>query len=195
MTIELLGSLALFVLVTSITPGPNTLMLMTSGANFGFRRTVPHMMGVTIGFTVMLVLVGLGMMRVFDALPGSQTALKTISVAYLLWLAWKIANAAPLDEGAATGKPFTFWQAALFQWVNPKAWAIGVSAMSIYAASHSLGGVAIVAAAFGLVALPSNSVWMMLGQKLRRWLTNKKRLRLFNIGMAVMLVASVLPVL
>src|SRR6056297_1783710 len=95
MTIDLLTALLAFAFVTVITPGPNNLMLMASGANFGFRRTVPHMMGICLGFPAMVLLVGLGVMQVFDAWPASYTILKALSIAYLLYLAWRIANAAP----------------------------------------------------------------------------------------------------
>jgi threonine/homoserine/homoserine lactone efflux protein len=120
MTYEIVLGLAVFSLVSSITPGPNNLMLMASGANFGFRRTVPHMLGVAIGFTVMVLLIGLGLVQVFDAFPISYQVLKVVSVLYLLYLAWKIGTAAPAQEDEnAAGTPFTFVQAALFQWVNP----------------------------------------------------------------------------
>ncbi len=120
-----LAALAAFALVSSITPGPNNMMLMASGANFGLRRTVPHALGVGIGFTLMIVLVGVGLMGLFDLFPVLNIALKVVSVVYLLWLAWKIANAAAPDtDTGARGKPMTFVQAMLFQWVNPKAWSM-----------------------------------------------------------------------
>jgi threonine/homoserine/homoserine lactone efflux protein len=124
MTLDILMALVAFCFVGVITPGPNNLMLMASGANFGFRRTVPHMFGIGLGMPVLVTLVGIGVMRVFEALPIVQTVLTVLSVAYLLFLAWKIANAAPPSAAAAeqTGKPLTFLQAAAFQWVNPKAW-------------------------------------------------------------------------
>jgi hypothetical protein len=121
MTYELVLGLALFSLVSSITPGPNNLMLMASGANFGFRRTIPHLLGVALGFTLMVLLVGVGLVQVFNAVPVSYQILKIVSVIYLLYLAWKIGTAAQLEGEAGTvGTPFTFLQAALFQWVNPE---------------------------------------------------------------------------
>ncbi len=199
MTNDLLISLAAFALVSSITPGPNNLMLMASGANFGFKLTIPHMLGVTLGFMLMVLLVGLGLVQLFDAWPLSYTLLKIVSVAYLLFLAWKIARAGPpqsaADDAAARGQPLTFVQAALFQWVNPKAWAMALTALSVYSPSQSIAAVALVAAIFGLINLPSVSLWILLGQQMRRLLTSPKRLAVFNISMAVLLLASLYPVL
>ncbi len=194
MSLELITALAAFAFVTSITPGPNNLMLMASGANFGFRRTIPHMLGVGLGFVFMVVLVGAGLVQVFDAYPVSYTVLKVFSVAYLLYLAWKIATAAPPQDTARSGTPITFVQAALFQWVNPKAWAMALTAVSVYAPSQSLGAIALVAVVFGAINLPSVSSWTVLGQQMRRVLTNRARLRAFNVTMAVLLVASLYPV-
>ena len=133
MSYDLLLALTLFAFVSSITPGPNNLMLMASGANFGFRRTLPHLLGVGIGFTLMIVLVGVGLVQVFDLYPISHQILKVVSVIYLLWLAWKIANAAPPEgDVQSAGTPITFIQAALFQWVNPKAWTMALTAISAY---------------------------------------------------------------
>ena len=195
MTLDLLPALAAFAFVTSITPGPNNMMLMASGANFGFRRTIPHMLGVGIGFVVMVVLVGAGLVQVFDTYPVTYTVLQAISVAYLLYLAWKIAHAASPDDGVRRGRPITFVQAALFQWVNPKAWAMALTAISVYAPSQTFGAIVTVAVVFGAINLPSVSSWTVLGQQMRRMLTNPGRLRAFNLTMAVLLVASLYPVL
>jgi threonine/homoserine/homoserine lactone efflux protein len=176
--------------VSSITPGPNNLMLMASGANFGFRRTVPHMLGVALGFTFMVWLMGQGAAQVFARWPVLRTVLEGVSVLYMLWLAWKIAHASAPGEGIV-GRPMTFLQAAAFQWVNPKAWAMALGAVTIYAA---LGPLAI-AAIFGAVNLPSVSVWVLMGQGVRHWLAAPTRLRAFNWTMAALLVASLYPVL
>ena len=127
MDTDLLYALMGFAFVTSITPGPNNLMLMASGANFGFRRSIPHMLGIGIGFVVMVTLVGLGLMGLFDRYPVTHTMLKVFSAAYMLWLAWKIANAAAPEQSKATGQPLSLLQAAGFQWVNPKAWAMALT--------------------------------------------------------------------
>ncbi len=195
MPYEILLALIAFAFVSSITPGPNNLMLMASGANFGFRRTVPHMLGIGLGFTFMVLLVGAGLVQIFDQFPFSYTVLKIVSVAYLLYLAWKIAHAAPVDGQEGAGRPMTFVQAAAFQWVNPKAWAMALTATTAYAPEHTLGTILIVALVFGAINLPSVSTWTVLGQQMARILTNPRRMVAFNWTMAALLVASLYPVL
>ncbi len=195
MNTDILIGLAGFAFVSSITPGPNNLMLMASGANFGFARTIPHMLGIALGFTLMVFLVGLGLAQVFDAYPILHTVLKVLSVIYMAWLAWKIANSAPPKEGEAAGTPMTFLQAAAFQWINPKAWAMALTAVTVYSLGTSVLAVAAVAGMFGLVNGPAVSTWTLIGQQLRRVLTNPKRLRAFNWTMAALLMASLYPVL
>lgn len=195
MTYEILLALALFALVSSITPGPNNLMLMASGVNFGALRTVPHALGVCIGFTLMVGMVGLGLMRIFDAVPYSHDILKWISTLYLLCLAYKLATTASLGGGAAQSRPMTFWQAVLFQWVNPKAWTMALTAMTVYAGGGSLEVVLLVTLVFGLINAPSISVWVLAGDRLGRFLSTPTRLRAFNWLMAALLVASLYPVL
>lgn len=195
MSPEIFIALIGFAFVSSITPGPNNLMLLASGANFGFRRTVPHMLGISLGHLVMIVLVGLGLIQLFETYPKLHTAMKIASVAYLLFLAWKIANAAPPREGEAGGSPMTFLQAAAFQWVNPKAWFMALTAISVYAPATTLWAVVLVAGAFASVNLPSVSTWTLLGVQMRRVLTNHLRLRLFNWTMAALLVGSLVLIL
>jgi threonine/homoserine/homoserine lactone efflux protein len=194
MTLELFLALAGFAFVTSVTPGPNNMMLLASGVNFGFRRTVPHMLGISIGHAVMVFLVGLGLAGAFTAWPPALTALKVTSVAYMLWLAWKIAHAGAPGEGKAKGQPMTFLQAAAFQWVNPKAWAMALGAVSAYVTVPSVWAYATVAGIFAAVNLPSVSVWAGAGQVVRRWLETPGRLRAFNWTMAGLLVLSLWPV-
>ncbi|RKF06722.1 LysE family translocator [Oceaniradius stylonematis] len=195
MNAELLAAFATFAFVSSVTPGPNNLMLLASGANFGLVRTIPHMLGIGIGFTVMIVLVGVGLMQVFDAVPASYTILKIVSVAYLLWLAFKIANAGAPQGGETQGAPMTFLQAAAFQWVNPKAWTMALTAITIYAPDRSLSAIVLVALVFGVINLPTVSTWTLIGQQMQRFLTDARRLRAFNWTMAALLVASLWPVL
>lgn len=198
MSPELLSGLALFSFVSSITPGPNNLMLMASGANFGLRRTLPHMLGVGLGFTAMVVLVGLGLVGLFDAYPVTYEVLKVASLVYLLFLAWKIATAARPrgdDTAGEPGTPMTFVQAVLFQWVNPKAWTMALTALSVYAPSQGVAAVVLVAAVFGLVNLPCITAWTLLGLQLQRLLTSQRRLVAFNLSMALLLVLSLYPVL
>ena len=191
---DTLLALAAFALVSSITPGPNNLMLMASGANFGFRRTVPHMLGIGIGFGVMILLVGLGLVRIFDAFPVAHLILSVVGVAYLLFLAWKIAHAAAPDAARTGAHPFTFMQAALFQWVNPKAWQMALTAITLYAPDRSATAILWVAVVFAVINLPSVSTWTVMGQQMRRILSSPARLRAFNLSMAALLVASLIPV-
>ena len=198
MTTELFVALAVFALVSSITPGPNNLMLMASGINFGLRRTVPHMLGVSIGFAVMIAAIGLGIMQIIEAVPGSYLVITIASGLYLLYMAWKIATAdtSPAENSAASAKsqPFTFMQAALFQWVNPKAWTMALTAISAYAPkSQGWVGVAMVAGVFGIINLPSTGLWAVMGAKMRRFLSDPVRRKTFNVVAALLLVASLYP--
>lgn len=195
--LSLLPALMGFALVTLFTPGPNNLMLMASGANFGLRRSVPHMAGVALGFAAMAGLVGLGLAQVFEIWPVLTTVLRVISIGFLLWLAWKIATAAPksADAPETEGRPLTFLQAAAFQWVNPKAWAMSVTATSAYVGDAGLFGVALVVAVFAAMGTVSAGLWTVLGQGLRRLLSDPLRLRIFNIVMAALLVATLWPIL
>ena len=195
MTPDLLLALVAFAFVTSITPGPNNLMLMASGAAFGFRRTIPHMLGVGIGFVVMAILVGLGLAGLIEAAPGLKLGLKAAGVAYMLWFAWKILHAAAPGEAGTATRPMSFLQAAAFQWVNPKAWAMALTAVTAYAPGETLAAVVAVALVFGLVNIPSVGSWTLLGQQMRRWLVSDRRRRAFNATMAVLLVGSLWPVL
>ena len=196
MTPDLFVALLGFAFVTSITPGPNNLMVMASGANFGFRPTIPHMLGISVGFCVMTLLMGLGLAGLFLTLPWLKGVLKVLAVLYMLWLPWKIAHAGAPAEGRANGAwPMTFLQAAAFQWVNPKAWAMALGAIAAYAGGGEIGVLVLVAVTFATVNLPSISVWAYAGDRLRLALSNPGRLRAFNWTMAVLLVLSLIPVL
>ncbi len=192
MKIEIFSALCSFAFVTSVTPGPNNLMLMTSGANFGVLRTLPHFLGVVFGFMLMIVLVGTGLVRVFELYPVSYEILRICSIGYLTYLAWKIAGARP-QSAESRAKPLTSLQAALFQWVNPKAWAMALTAVTVYAPSQNLAAVGLIALICGLINMPSVFVWVLMGSKLQRWLSDGLRLRLFNYAMALLLLATLYP--
>ena len=194
MPYELLTALVGFCFASSITLGPNNLMLMASGANFGFVRSIPHMLGIGIGFVLMVILVGIGLAQIFDSYPIAHTILKVASVLYMLYLAYKIATAAPATKGDQTGTPMTFLQTASFQWVNPKAWTMAITAVTVYTADTSLASILIVGAVFGAINLPCVSCWTVLGQQMARILTNPTRLRAFNVSMALLLIASLYSV-
>lgn len=197
MTNEILFALVGFAFASSITPGPNNLMLMASGANYGLRRTLPHMLGISLGHAFMVAMVGIVLLQVFETYPVLNTVLKILSATYMIWLAWKIANAVPPEAKKVTGKPFSFLQAAAFQWVNPKAWFMAITAISAYAPQDQgiMLGSLIVAVVFASVNLPSVSVWAWMGVQVRRWLGTARRLRVFNVSMAVVLVVSLYPML
>jgi len=197
MTYEILIALIGFAVASSITPGPNNLMLMASGANYGMRRTLPHMLGISLGHAFMVAMVGIVLLQVFDTYPILNIILKVVSAAYMIWLAWKIANAVPPEAKKVTGKPFTFLQAAAFQWVNPKAWFMAITAISAYAPQDQgiVMGSVIVAVVFATVNFPSITIWAWMGVPVRRWLGSARRLRIFNVSMAVLLVVSLYPML
>ena len=191
---EFLGPLITFAVATSVTPGPNNIMLTASGANFGFRRTAPHMLGIVIGFTIMVATIGLGLAEIFERFPAIHQVLRYGGAAYLLYLAYRIATAAPATpESARTvGRPLSFLQAALFQWVNPKGWMMAVGAISTYT---TVGGdllleSVMIALIFGAIGLPSVALWAALGAAIGRLLQARWALRAFNIAMALLLVAS-----
>lgn len=194
---DLLISLMAFAFVSSVTPGPNNLMLMASGTHFGFSRTIPHMLGVAGGFVLMVLLVGLGLAQLFEAFPALRLALKIISITYLVYLAWKIATStAPNGSDESAAKPMTFLQAALFQWVNPKAWTMALGAVSVYVPpTNPIMGLFLVAVMFGVINLPVVSAWALMGVQLRQCLQDPNSLRVFNITAAVLLLASLYPVI
>ena len=194
---ELVTAFILFAFVSSITPGPNNTLLLASGVNFGVRRSIPHALGVSIGFAVMVLAVGLGLGEVFKLWPVLYTVLRYAGAAYLLYLAWKIATSGP-PKGQAEGtrKPMTFLGAAAFQWVNPKAWVMAVGAITTYTPAQGyFFNVLVIAALFAVVNIPSTSAWVVFGSALRRVLQNPRYLTVFNVIMALLLVASLYPLL
>jgi threonine/homoserine/homoserine lactone efflux protein len=196
MRFGILYALIVFCFVSAITPGPNNLMLLTSGVNFGFRRSIPHMLGVGLGFALMVGLVGVGLDVIFARFPALLPTMRYLGVAYMLWLAAKIALAGPVGEAAYRGDPLGFFGAAAFQWINPKAWVIAISALTAYAVSADYSrSVVIVALVFGLVTLPCIAAWTAFGTAMRRVLANPRFIRPFNVSMALLLVASIAPVL
>ena len=189
-------ALVLFAFTTSITPGPNNMMLFASGVNFGFRRTVPHMLGIGAGFFSLLLGVGLGLGALLRTVPALYTALKFAGGTYLVWIAWKIATSRALSGGKDSVKPMSFLAAAAFQWVNPKAWVMAVTAMATYTNPDLyLASVLIVGLAFAAVNIPSVSTWAGFGSALSEWLSDPVRLKWFNVTMAVLLVLSLWPML
>ncbi|HZH26647.1 MAG TPA: LysE family translocator [Azospirillaceae bacterium] len=192
--IDVLG-VVLFALSMSITPGPNNVMVTASGANFGFARTVPHMAGIALGFPLMLVAVGLGLGGVFTAYPAVHQVMKFAGAAYLVSMAWRIATATPAGDADRRSRPLTFLEAAAFQWVNPKAWIIALGALTTY--TRVGGDMLVESLAIAGIFMPASflsvTAWALFGLALRRLLTAPAALRAFNVGMAVLLVLSLVP--
>jgi threonine/homoserine/homoserine lactone efflux protein len=187
----------LYCVAMSGTPGPNNVMVLASGANYGFMRTQPHIWGINIGFSLMMFILALGLGTVILAEPRLQLVLKIIGVAYMLWLAWKIATSGSVSDGQAAGKPLTFLQAAAFQWVNPKAWMMILGAISVYGPpGYSPFEKALYLSIVMLMAgSPPTQIWTAFGVGIRRFLQNPKALRAFNITMAGLLLLSLVPML
>ncbi|MCG5073421.1 LysE family translocator [Paraburkholderia tagetis] len=184
----------LFVVVTTITPGPNNTMLLASGVNFGFKRTVPHILGISAGVVVLMLSVGFGLGEVFRHVPWLYTTLETASVAYLLWLAWKIGTSGMIKEKGGERRPMRFHEAIAFQWINPKAWMMVLTAATTIRLSADFGvNTVVMAALFYVIGLPCICLWAAFGTGMRRFLDDPRRLRTFNIAMALALVASMYP--
>jgi threonine/homoserine/homoserine lactone efflux protein len=185
-----------FAVVAAFTPGPNNLLLAASGANFGIRRTLPHLLGVVCGVPLLVLAVGLGLGSVFQRHPDVHTVLKFVGAVFLIYLAWRIATAGPTTTDTAPGRPLTFLQAALFQWVNPKAWIFTISAIATYT---TVGGraaveIAVILVVSALTTIGATITWAAFGAGLNRFLQESPRLlRAFNIGMALLLVLSIVP--
>jgi threonine/homoserine/homoserine lactone efflux protein len=200
MASELLFPLLLFALVGSLTPGPNNIMLAASGVNYGFRRTVPHMIGICIGFPLMFLAVGTGLSQVFEKAPITHTALKLMGSVYLLWLAWRVATAEPVSTTAPNetkNRPISFMQAAAFQWVNPKAWILVLGATATYTDIDQalLPQVIAITLTFAVVSIFAVTIWTMLGVGIAQALKDSRSRRVFNFTMAAALTVSVLWIL
>ncbi len=192
----LLGPLILFASVMSLTPGPNVIMVTASAANFGFRRVIPHMLGITLGFGCLVMAVGLGLAGLFQAEPRLHLALKYAGAAYLLYLAWRIAWAGGPGGGASRARPIGFVEALLFQCINPKGWVFAVGAIAAYT---TVGGdllweTTLIAAVNATTCLISVVIWAGFGTVIGRYLTNPRLRAIFNGSMAALLVLSLLPV-
>lgn len=194
MTWVLLCGLLVFAFAASITPGPNNMLLLASGANFGLRRSLPHMLGVILGFGAMVLLVGWSLAGVILTAPWVYQLIRWGGGAYLLYLAFKIATARGIGGGEGRSRPMTFWQAVAFQWVNPKGWAMALGAEATYATrDHLFSNIVLIALVFTLVGAPCVGGWTVFGVVMKRLLNRPAALRAFNLGMAALLVASLFP--
>lgn len=197
MPMESFYSLLVFSVIAAFTPGPNNIMIMTSGLNHGVKASIPHLMGICVGFPSMILAVGFGLGFLFDRFPLLHGFVQLVGIVYLFYLAWLIANSAPSSLQGEKVPPLSFVQAALFQWINPKAWIMGTSALAAYTtvgASMSLQILTVVGV-FMFMAFPSAGVWLMFGSSLRALLSDPLHQRYFNVAMALLLVGSIVPVI
>ncbi|MFN3500319.1 MAG: LysE family translocator [Pannonibacter indicus] len=196
MTPDLIAAFILYAFVSSITPGPNNTMLLASGVNFGLGASLPHILGINIGFSILVLSCGLGIGALFELWPALHDVLKYAGALYMAWLAWKIARSGAPQTAGAKPKPFTFLQAAAFQWINPKAWIMAIGAIAAYTpADGFFTNVLIITLLYSLTGGPSSLAWATAGTLLRGFLANPKRLQVFNIAMALLLLASLYPVM
>jgi threonine/homoserine/homoserine lactone efflux protein len=197
MTLELFAGLFVMAATAAYTPGPNNTLLMASGMNHGFRQTLPMILGVGIGFPMMIGLIGLGLERVFEVVPQFYTILKYGGALYMLYLAWKIATSTPTkNSDTKAGKPLGFVQMCLFQWINPKGWIMAITALSSYTVASSYGtGVAIVVATFVFMGFSSAVLWVSFGAALKSVMNDPRYFRAINLGLASLLVLSLVPML
>ncbi len=196
MSLDVYLSLLGFMVISTVTPGPNNFMLFASGLNFGLRRTLPLIFGIGNGFAFLLICVGLGMGRLLEIYPLAFTVIKGLGAGYMLYLAWKIANSGPLQIGEGKSRPMNYFEATLFQWVNPKAWVVTVVLASTYTSKDNYYlSLAIIVATAGIANLPTISTWAVFGTGMKQFLSDPKKLRVFNIVMALALVLSLWPML
>jgi threonine/homoserine/homoserine lactone efflux protein len=195
--LSLVVSFLPFAIATSFTPGPNNLMLANAGARFGFARTLPHQAGVVIGFAILTLAIGFGIAALLTTVPALFLAMKAASIAYMLWLAWKIGTAESISAAPSEGKPMGFLGAAAFQWVNPKGWMMALGAVTTYTTltTDLWRQILMITLILALVGIASSSTWVVFGQLIRRYLTTPARRVVFNWTMAALLVVSIVPVL
>lgn len=193
MTLAVFFSFMIYSFVTSVTPGPNNIMLAASGVNFGFKRSIPHILGIGFGFGFMVSIVGLGVGTLLSSNIILYELLKVLGIGYLLYLAYQIYQAGSVNTELNQVKPLSFIQAAMFQWVNPKAWVMAMGAVTTYLAANSeFYWYLIIGLVYGIIGIPSTGVWAFLGEKLQKYIHDDKKIKTFNTVMAILLVLSVL---
>ncbi|MDR9827912.1 LysE family translocator [Vibrio sp. FNV 38] len=194
METSVIYALAVFAFVSTFTPGPNNIMLLSSGANVGFLKTLPHMAGILFGFSFMVLVVGIGLGSIFEAFPQLQYFLKWVCLAYLLYLTYKIVTSKSKLK-ATDYKPLSFVGACLFQWVNPKGWTMALTSITVYNTASDVSGVIIISAMFALANIPSGTLWTLLGREIGRLLNTPARMSVFNWVMGALLLGSTVPML
>lgn len=196
LSLDTLFALSLFSVISSITPGPNNIMVLSSGVNFGLRRSMPHILGISLGFFVLCMACGMGLGSLLLQFPHIHSGLKILAVLYLLYLAYKIATSRSLSQASTSSQPFTLLQATMFQWVNPKGWMMAVTAMIMYTLpAQPFYSTLWVSLIFGILCFPCILVWCLFGTLLRQFLSDPKRLRYFNMCMGLLLVLCLYPII
>lgn len=191
---ELLIPIIIFCFATSISPGPNNIMLMTSGVNHGIVKSIPHLLGINIGFPAMVAAIGFGLGSIFIAFPSLYLIIKTLGISYLLHLTWKIARSSMPSTNVVSNQPITFIQAVLFQWVNPKAWVMAIGAIASFTTSEKMvSQILMIVAGYAIVGGMCIATWLCAGAAMRNFLQDQAKLKIFNLVMAFLLVASVIP--
>ena len=192
---EILIPIFIFSASATITPGPNNIMLMTSGMNFGISKSLPHYLGICLGFPMMVILIGLGFGFIFDSFPFIHLFIRIIGITYLLFLSWKIANSSPNSLESYEAKPFSFLQAIAFQWINPKAWVMATGSVAAFTTSSSVifMQILLIAFTFMIAAFPCTGIWLFFGATLKKIFTNPSYQKSFNIIMASLLFLSITP--
>lgn len=194
---ELIPSIFLFAATAALTPGPNNVMIMASGLNFGVRASMPHLLGICVGFPVMVILIGLGLGFIFERYPACHLLIKIAGVTYLFYLAGRMAQASAGEDEGGRSRALTFWQAALFQWVNAKGWIMATSAIAAYtsAGDGMYSQILIISLIFFSMTLPAAILWLLFGAALQKRLQSRRQRRIFNLTMATLLILSVTPVI
>ncbi len=195
MYLEFIVPVSIFAASSSITPGPNNVMIMTSGLNHGVKKSLPHFFGICLGFTAMMLAIGFGLGALFQQFPMVHLVIKVLGISYILFFAWKIATTKTSNDPASISKPFSFSQAALFQWVNPKAWVMIIGAIATFTAlaDNMHTQVAIITGIFLAFTIVSVALWMLFGTALKKVIKHPKHQRVFNLTMAALLVISIIP--
>lgn len=191
-------AVSVFAISSAFSPGPNNLMLLASGTTFGVRRTLPHIAGVAVGFPAMTLVIGVVLGGAFSAYPMIHTILKVAGIGYMLYLAWKTALSRVAVEERTAARPLTFLEAALFQWVNPKAWVMATGAIAAYTGATGdtvFGQLGWLTLVFLITGIGSASTWAAAGSWIARWLHTPRHIAIFNLTIAVLLVLAILPMM
>ena len=196
MSYEILIAFTIFAMATSMAPGPNNIMLMASGVNYGFVKTIPHILGVVCGFGVICLCVGFGLGTLFQLYPQLFIYLKVFALIYLVYLSWRIAFSKVIPSSKTQkSRPMTFIEVCLFQWVNPKAWVMIITAMTLYTnVDEPVLSVLLISLIFAIINLPTHSIWAILGVVLRKFLSKERHVRIFNMATGALLILSIIPV-